>query len=146
MADAACPLPDRRATDAEMEAILKGMRTIAVVGLSPKPERPSHDVAAALQRQGFRIIPVNPGITAVLGEKAFASLLEIPEPVDVVDVFRDPAAVPEIVEQAIAIKARAVWLQLGVVHNAAAQRARAAGLAVVQDRCLKVEARRLLPA
>jgi predicted CoA-binding protein len=116
---------------------------IAVVGLSDKPDRPSHGVAAYMQSAGYRIIPVNPAVKEVLGEKSYSSLKEIPENVDLVDVFRKPEAVPEIVEDAIAIGAKAVWMQEGVVHNAAADRARAAGLQVVMDRCILKEHRRI---
>ena len=114
-------------------------KTIAVVGLSSDPARPSYGVARYLQRQGYRIIPVNPNEQKVLGEQAYPSLREVPVPVDVVDVFRRPDAVPEIVEDAIAIGAPVLWLQQGVIHPQAAARAQAAGLAVVMDRCMKVE-------
>jgi len=105
-----------------------------VVGLSDKPDRDSYQVAAYLQERGYRIIPVNPAVREVLGEKAYARLQDVPEPIDVVDVFRKPEAVPEIVDAAIAAGAKAVWLQEGVIHNAAAEKARAAGLQVVQNR------------
>ncbi|WP_440995168.1 CoA-binding protein [Arhodomonas sp. SL1] len=123
--------------------LIESARTIAVVGLSPKPERPSHDVARYMQRQGYRIIPVNPGHDELLGECCYPSLREVPEPVDLVDVFRRPEQVPAVVEDAIAVGAPALWLQLGVVHEAAAQRAREAGMTVVMDRCLKIEHARL---
>jgi len=116
--------------------ILSAARTIAVVGLSDKPHRPSHEVAAYLQAEGYRIIPVNPTITEVLGEKAYASLRDIAEPIDVVDVFRRPEFVPEIVEDAIVVGAKVVWMQLGIVHEEAAARARAAGLTVVMNTCM----------
>jgi predicted CoA-binding protein len=119
-----------------IERILKTAKTIAVVGLSPDPGRPSHGVAAYLQGVGYRIIPVNPGIDEVLGERAYASLRNVPVPVDVVDVFRRSEFVGPIVDEAIAIKARAVWLQDGVVDEAAAARARGAGLDVVMDDCI----------
>ncbi len=122
--------------------ILRESKTIAVVGLSDKPDRPSYRVAKYLQDHGYRIIPVNPTLTEVLGERAYPDLLAIPEPVDVVDIFRQSEAVPPIVEQAIAIGARAVWMQEGVVHEAAAARARQAGLDVVMDRCMFKEHRR----
>lgn len=123
------------------EAIRRALagKTIAVVGLSSDPARPSYGVARYLQRQGYRIIPVNPNEQKVLGEQAYPSLREVPVPVDVVDVFRRPDAVPEIVEDAIAIGAPVLWLQQGVIHPQAAARAQAAGLAVVMDRCMKVE-------
>lgn len=114
-------------------------KTIAVVGLSSDPARPSYGVARYLQQHGYRIIPVNPNEDVVLGEQAYPSLRDVPVPVDVVDVFRRPEAVPEVVEEAIAIGAPVLWLQQGVIHPQAAQRAQAAGLAVIMDRCIKVE-------
>lgn len=122
--------------------ILRTARTVAVVGLSPDPSRPSHTVASYLKRQGYRIIPVNPTVPEVLGEKSYPDLRSVPEPVDVVDVFRRPEFVPDIVEDAIAIGAKAVWLQEGVVHPQAAERARQAGLRVVMDRCMLKEHQR----
>ena len=121
--------------------LLKRARTIAVVGLSARPGRASHEVAAYLQSQGYRIIPVNPGIEEALGERCFLSLLEIPpeEQVDVVDIFRRSEHVPEIVDQAIRRKVPAVWMQEGVIHEDAADKARAAGLFVVMDRCMLKE-------
>jgi predicted CoA-binding protein len=116
--------------------ILSTAKTIAVVGLSPNPRRPSHGVARYLQRAGYRIIPVNPLVEEVLGERARASLLDIGEPVDVVDVFRRSEFVSEITDQAIAINARALWLQDGVVDADSARRAQAAGLDVVMDDCM----------
>lgn len=141
MSEHACEFPRQNATTAEVRQLLASARTVAVVGLSDKPDRDSHRVAAYLQQVGYRIIPVNPNLTAVLGEKAYPNLRAIPEPVDVVDIFRKPDAVPEIVEDAIAIEARAVWMQDGIVHNAAADRARAAGLVVVMNKCLMREHR-----
>lgn len=131
-----CEMPRDNATPAEVRDLLMRARTIAVVGLSDKPDRDSYHVAAYLQQAGYRIIPVNPALTEVLGERAYPGLREVPEPIDVVDVFRRPDAVPAIVEDAIAVGARAVWLQDGIVHNEAAARARAAGLQVVQSRCM----------
>ncbi len=124
--------------------ILKDARTIAVVGLSANRFRPSHGVSAYMQRAGYRIIPVNPAEAEVLGEKAYPTLEAIPEPVDVVNVFRRPEFGPAIVESAIRIGARALWLQEEVVHEEAAARAAAAGLDVVMDRCILKEHRRLL--
>jgi predicted CoA-binding protein len=131
-------------TDAEIKHILETSKTIAIVGLSDKPERDSYRVAEYLQAQGFRIIPVNPIVTSVLGERSYASVTDIPDQVDVVDIFRKPEAVGPVVDEAIAAGARIVWMQLSVVNHAAAESARAAGLEVVMDRCMKVEHQRLL--
>jgi predicted CoA-binding protein len=123
--------------------ILHTSRTIAVVGLSGKRYRPSYGVAEYLKRVGYRIIPVNPMETEVLGERAYPDLESIPEKVDLVDIFRRSEFVPEIVESAIRIGAKAVWMQEGVIHEDAAARAEAAGLAVVMDRCILKDHRRL---
>ena len=114
-------------------------KTIAVVGLSSNPMRASHDVAAYLKAVGYRIIPVNPNETEVLGEKAYARLEDIPEPVDIVDVFRRAEELPAVANSAIAIKAKVLWMQLGIENAAAAEKARAAGLVVVENACLLVE-------
>ena len=119
--------------------ILKTSRTIAVVGLSNRQHRPSYGVANYLQTSGFRIIPVNPNENEILGEKCYARLEDIPVPVDIVDIFRRSEFVPEIVESAIAIGARGVWMQEGVIHPGAAERARSAGLSAVMDRCILKE-------
>ena len=118
-------------------SILQSAKTIAIVGLSPKPERDSHHVAQYLQEQGYRIVPINPSATEVLGERSWPSLTEAAKHhrIDLVDVFRDSAAVPPIADEAIAIGARALWLQIGVCHDDALAKAQAAGLKVVQDRC-----------
>lgn len=116
-------------------ALLKRVHTIAVVGLSPKSNRPSHQVAAALQKFGYRIIPVRPAVDEVLGEKAYPDLAAVPEPIDLVDVFRAPEHVDKIVDACIALKIPALWLQEGVVNEAAALRARRAGIFTVMDRC-----------
>jgi len=118
--------------------LLREARTIAVVGLSNDPFRPSHGVAAYLQQSGYRIIPVNPNETEVLGEKAYPDLDSVPESIDIVDVFRRSSAVPPVVEAAIRVGAKMVWMQQGVVHEEAAQQARDAGLVVVMDQCLAV--------
>ena len=123
--------------------ILGAARTIAVVGLSARRFRPSHGVAEYLQRAGYRIIPVNPNIAEVLGEKSYPSLDAVPEPVDIVDIFRRSEHVPEIVEAAIRKGAKTIWMQEGVVHEDAARRAESAGLAVVMDRCILKDHRRL---
>jgi predicted CoA-binding protein len=119
--------------------ILKQARTIAMVGLSGNPFRPSHFAAIYMLAEGYNVIPVNPREPEILGRRSYPSLRDIPEPVDIVDIFRDPAAVPPIVEDAIAIGAKVVWMQLGVINEAAAQRARDAGLEVVMDACVKIE-------
>jgi predicted CoA-binding protein len=129
--------------DDDIRAILTECRTWAVVGCSPRPSRDSHRIAAMLQRRGYRIIPVNPGVGEVLGEPTYATLEEVPEPVDVVDVFRRSELAGAHVDEAIAIGAKAVWMQLGVVDEPAAERARAAGLRVVMDRCPAIEIPRL---
>jgi predicted CoA-binding protein len=134
-----CEVPLHNATSAEVRALLQNVRTIAVVGLSDKPDRDSYHVAAYLQKHGYRIIPVNPAVSEVLGEKAYASLRDVPDKIDVVDIFRRPDAVPAIVEDAIAAGARAVWMQEGIVHNAAADKARTAGLQVVMNKCMLKE-------
>lgn len=128
---------------ANIAEMLKSSRTIAVVGLSGQRTRPSYGVAEYLQREGYKIIPVNPRESAVLGEKCYARLEDIPERIDIVDVFRRPEFVPEIVNSAIAIGAKALWLQEGVIHEAAAEKARQAGLSVVMDRCILKEHARL---
>lgn len=128
---------------ANIPEILKSSHTIAVVGLSSNPMRPSNGVAAYLQRAGYRVIPVNPNESEVLGEKCYARLEDVPEKIDVVDIFRRSECVPEIVESAIRVGAKTVWMQEGVVNQQAAERARAAGLEVVMDRCTLKEHRKL---
>jgi predicted CoA-binding protein len=122
--------------------LLRTAKTIAVVGLSSDPRRPSHEVAAYLQSAGYRIIPVNPNEPEVLGEKSYARLEDIREPIDIVDVFRRPEEVPPIAESAIAVKAKVLWLQQGITNEAAAEKAHAAGLLVVEDACMLVEHKR----
>jgi len=126
--------------------ILHTSRTIAVVGLSGKRYRPSYGVAEYMKKAGYRIIPVNPHETEILGEKCYPDLDSVPEPVDIVDIFRRSEFVPEVVEAAIRKGAKAVWMQEGVVHEAAAARAESAGLAVVMDRCILKDHRRLAHA
>jgi predicted CoA-binding protein len=129
---------------ASIPELLRAARVIAVVGLSSDEMRPSHGVAAYMQRAGYRIIPVNPNETAVLGEKAFARLEEVPEKIDIVDIFRRSEYVRGVVELAIRVGAKAVWMQEGVVDETAAAMARAAGLDVVMDRCILKEHRALV--
>ncbi len=126
------------------ENLLRNARTIAVVGLSNRRSRPSYGVSEYMQSKGYRIIPVNPNETEVLGEKVWASLEEIPERVDIVDIFRRSECVPEIVDAAIRIGAKGIWMQEGVVHDEAAGKARAAGLEVVMDRCILKEHRKMI--
>lgn len=130
---------DLTAGSQSIEAILKNYRTVAVVGLSDNRQRASHQVAEYLQSHGYRIIPVNPNCREVLGEKCYTSLREVPESVEVVDIFRQAEAIPGIVAEAIDIGAKVIWMQLGLEHHEAAARARAAGLQVVMNRCMKVE-------
>ncbi len=122
-------------------ALLKSAKTIAVVGLSCDPMRPSHGVSAYMQNHGYRIIPVNPLIESCLGEKAYPSLLDVPEKIDIVNIFRRPEFVPEIVDQAIQLKVPAIWMQEEVVHDKAAEKARRNGILVVMDRCILKEHR-----
>ena len=133
-------MPDTAATMAD---ILKRYRTVAVVGLSPKVHRDSFEVAQYMQSHGWRIIPINPNASEILGETAYPSLQEAARhhPIELVNVFRNSGDVPPVVDDAIAVGAQAIWMQLGIAHEAAAQKARTAGLAVVQNRCLKVEFR-----
>jgi predicted CoA-binding protein len=125
----------------EIGKLLKTARTIAVVGLSDSPLRPSYGVSAYMQSNGYHIIPVNPTIKGALGEKAVASLSEIKDKIDIVDVFRRSEFVPEVVDEAIRLKVPVIWMQEGVVHEAAAAKARAAGIFVVMDRCILKEHR-----
>ena len=125
--------------------ILRSSKTIAVVGLSSNPFRPSHEVAAYLKSAGYKIIPVNPNESEVLGSKAFARLEDIPESVDIVEIFRRPEEVPPVAEAAIAIGAKVLWLQQGITNSGAAEKARAAGLTVVEDACMLVEHKKRRP-
>ncbi|HKJ77107.1 MAG TPA: CoA-binding protein [Gammaproteobacteria bacterium] len=129
--------------DATLRRLFETTRTIAVVGLSPKPNRPSHQVARYMQQAGYRILPVRPAVESILGEPAYPSLADLPEVPDLVDVFRAPEHVPEVVDACIALGVPALWLQEGVVHEEAAARAQAAGLTVVMDLCLLKEHARL---
>jgi len=131
-------------SDAQIRQILETASTIAIVGLSDRPDRDSYQVAEYLQAHGYRVIPVNPTVDAVLGEQSYARVADIPEMIDIVDVFRRPDSAVEVVADAIEAGARVVWMQLGVVNQEAARMAEAAGLQVVMDRCIKIEHRRLL--
>lgn len=122
-------------------ALLRRAKTIAVVGLSNSPLRPSHGVSAYMQSRGYRIIPVNPQIQEALGEKAYASLLDVPERIDIVNIFRRPEFVGEIVDQAIQLKVPAIWMQEEVINEAAAEKARRQGIFVIMDRCILKEHR-----
>jgi len=124
--------------------ILRGSKTIAVVGLSDDPERPSYGVASYLVENGYKVIPVNPNITEWDGIKAYPDLEAVHENIDVVDIFRRSESVPDIVDDAIAVKAKAVWMQLGVINEGAARKAEKAGLLVVMDRCMKIEHAKIL--
>ncbi len=125
----------------QITELLKNAKNIAVVGLSSSPMRPSYGVAAYMQTQGYKIIPVNPDINGALGEKAHPSLSEVSEPIDIVNVFRRSEFVPAVVEEAIRLKPSAIWMQEGVRHDAAAEKARKAGIFVIQDRCILKEHR-----
>jgi len=128
--------------DDEIGKLLTNSKTIAVVGLSDSPLRPSHGVAAYMQTHGYRIIPVNPTIKGALGEKAVGALSDVKERIDIVDVFRRSDAIPEVVDEAIRLKVPAIWMQEGVIHEAAAEKAKKAGIFVVMDRCILKEHRR----
>jgi uncharacterized protein len=132
-------------SDAELKELLRTTKTIAVVGLSNSPMRASLGVARFLQRQGYHIIPVNPNETEVLGQRCYPTLREVPDAIDIVDIFRRPEFVPEVVEAALEKEVRCIWMQEGVVHPEAAARSEAAGIPVVMDRCILKELGRLLP-
>lgn len=125
----------------QITELLKNARNIAVVGLSSSPIRPSYGVSAYMQSQGYKIIPINPQINGALGERAYPSLAEAPEKIDIVNIFRRPEFVPAVVDQAIKLKPAAIWMQEGVHNEAAAEKARKAGIFVIQDRCILKEHR-----
>ena len=127
-----------------IKALLEKAKTVAVVGISPRPERPSHRIASRLLGWGYRVIPVRPAITEVLGLKAYARLADVPEAIDIVDVFRNPEDAGPVIDECIALGVPAVWLQEGVVNEPAARRALAAGMTVVMDRCISTEYRKLV--
>ncbi|MCX8174073.1 MAG: CoA-binding protein [Thermoplasmata archaeon] len=134
-----CEIPKKNASEKDIDEILTEYRVIAVVGASDKPDRESYKVAKYLHEHGYRVIPVNPNISSLFGLRAYPSLNEVPERVEVVDIFRKPETVPEIVEEAIRKGAKVIWMQKGIVHNAAAETAKKHGLKVVMDRCMMVE-------
>lgn len=132
-----CELPAFRVSDEEARKVMDRYKTVAVVGLSSNPEKPSHFVPKYLKEHGYTVIPVNPMAKGeILGQKVYAGLKEVPHKVEVVEIFRPPKDVPPIVEDAIAIGAKVVWMQEGIVNNAAAERAKAAGLTVIMDKCM----------
>jgi predicted CoA-binding protein len=139
MSEIECQLPEFNPEDEEIKGILENNRTIAVVGLSTDPEKDSYRVAKYLQEHGYHIVPVNPKAAEILGQKCYPNLTAIPFSVDIVDVFRKIEAIPAIVDEAIAIGAKVVWMQLGLAENRSAHKAMTAGLKVVMNKCLKIE-------
>jgi hypothetical protein len=138
-----CEIPFDNPAPEQIARLLASTKTIAVVGLSDNPDRDSYRVADYMKRQGYKIVPVNPNAGEILGEKSHPTLRDVPFPVDMVNIFRKPDAVPGIVDDAIAIGAASIWMQSGIVHNAAAEKARAAGIAVVMSRCIMVEHKKI---
>ncbi len=136
-----CEFPKMNASESEIDALLSSAKTIAVVGISPKEDRPSHWIAAYLMEHGYKVFGVNPGLSELFGQRVYKSLADVPEPIDIVDIFRPSDAVPEIVDQAIAVKAKSIWMQQGIVNNAAADKAKAAGLQVIMNKCIYTEHR-----
>jgi len=143
MQNISCEFPDENPPSKEIEEILAQCRTIAVVGLSPKETRDSNRVARYLMQQGYEVIPVNPGQKEILGKTCYRSLLDIPVAVDMANLFLSPARVPPVVDQAIDKGVRVIWMQLGVVHNASARKAKEAGIQVVMNSCIMREHKRL---
>lgn len=139
-----CQIPQENADDDQIREILTRARTVAVVGISHKEHRDSHKVAKYLQEKGYQMIPVNPKYREVLGETCYPDLKSVPQHIDIVDIFRNVAAIPGIVDEAISVGAGCVWMQLGLAHNESADKARSAGLDVVMCKCTKVEHTRLL--
>ncbi len=139
-----CEIPEKNPPGEEIREILENAKTVAIVGLSDKPERDSFRVASYLKEKGYRIIPVNPVKDEILGERSYPDLGSIEEHVDIVDVFRNIEAVPGIVDEAIKIKPEAIWLQLGLAHRESAEKAERAGIAFIQSRCMKIEHRNLI--
>ena len=143
MNDFQCELPNNNLSSDEIREILNQCRTIAIVGLSPKEQRDSNMVARYLKLNGFKIVPVNPGQKEILGEKCYKNLLEIPFRPDMVNLFLNPKRVPEAVDQAMEINTGVIWMQLGVVHNLAAEKAREKGIKVIMNKCIKTEHERM---
>ena len=138
-----CKTGEKSASEKDVAELLNNSRTVAVVGISHKEERDSHKVAKYLKDHGYKVIPVNPRYKEVLGETCYPDLRSVPEHIDIVDIFRNIDAIPAIVDEAVEVKAGAVWMQLGLSHEAAAEKARCAGISVVMDRCMKIEHSRL---
>lgn len=134
-----CEMPDGNPLSEEIREILSEAKSIAIVGLSDKPERDSYQVGSYLKEHGYRIIPVNPTRDEILGEKSHRKLADVPEPIDIVDIFRRIEELPAVVDEAIMVGAKVVWMQLGLAHHVSAEKARAAGLRVVQSKCIKAE-------
>lgn len=134
-----CELPEDNPSDKEIIEILKNSKTIAVVGLSTDDTKASYMVAEYMKDNGYKIIPVNPGATEILGEKSYPDLKSIPEKIDIVDIFRKPSDIPPVVDESIEIGSKVIWMQLGLCHNESANKARAAGLKVVMNKCIKIE-------
>lgn len=139
-----CFIHDSEPRDEEVALLLKKARTIAIVGLSDTPTRDSHSVALYMMEKEYKIIPVNPKCSEILGKKSYSNLLSIPDKVDIVDIFRKIEFIPEIVDEAIQINAGAIWMQLDLHHEQAARKARDAGLTVIQSKCIKIEHMKLL--
>ncbi len=140
-------LPDWRSLEDDPVALLGRVRSIAIVGASPKPARPAHQVQAFLQERGYEVFPVNPGQAGgeILGRPVVARLADLPRPVDMIDVFRNASQVPKLVDEILALpwRPKLIWMQLGIVHEEAAERARAAGMAVIMNKCPKIELSRI---
>ncbi len=141
---AECELPRENPTDPEIKTLLETARTVAVVGVSHKEDRDSHKVARYLKEHGYIMIPVNPKYKEVLGEPCYPDLKSVPVPIDIVDIFRNIEAIPAIVDEALDVGAKAVWMQLGLCHNESAEKARQLGMKVVMNKCIKIEHGRLL--
>ena len=134
-----CEFPEQNATSEEIKEILTSSRNIAVFGITNNPEKASYSVAKYLKEHGYRIFPINPRHDEILGEKCYPDLKSVPEKIDIVDIFRKPSAIPPVVDDAIDIGAKVVWMQSGLAHNEAAEKARAHGLKVVMNKCIKIE-------